>query len=479
MPVDAKELVSTFAEAVKVGDATVFVGAGLSQGAGLPGWNELIEDARTSANVPDAVKDAPLAAEYIANELDESFLRREILRQIDVPAHPTPVHQIIARLPVRDYWTTNYDHLIEDSLTQARVHYQWVVDERDYSREPSAGTASKRITKMHGSMSPGRVAHRTWRVDPVITRSHFERYEELHPITWTRLKATWLTNSLLFLGLSFDDPNLNLLLRLSRSLPKGVDSPPHFAVLTKVDDEIQSRMQELRVVDLERSGVNVHMIASHDELEPLLHRLEVRCRPSMLFVAGSFRQPDQSGYSEADRERMTVAQVLGSSLASLITSDGLTISSFGGAAGQVVSRQLCATLAANDYRPELVKFYYRKAKSTVEVIPIERRVGTAVFTELEVTEMRSKVFAESRAMVVINGGNTTKEEAFHAREAGVLVVPIGATGGVALDLWQSMDPSELNLTEPDEVLWWQQLNSTVATIPANAAVNLIRRLMFG
>lgn len=477
MTVTGKQLVAAFAEAVAVRDATIFVGAGLSQGANLPGWNELIAAARSVANVPsDADVDAPLAAEYIASSESEGFLHAEIKRAIDIPAAPTAVHQILASLPVRDYWTTNYDLLVEDALDDRGHQYQWIVKENDYRGGAVAGTPEKRVTKMHGSLSRGKVGRRDWKEKPIITRSDFERFEELHPITWTRLRAAWLTNSFLFLGLSFDDPNLNLLLRLSRSLPTGVDAPPHYVVFKKkTTPSTQERLQELRVTDLEKSGVNVHMIDSHDDLLPLMEKLEVRCRPAMLFVSGSFST--RSG-EEDDANALTVSRQIATSLAGSATADGLSIASFGGPTGVVVSKQFRDALAAEDYVPEKIRFYFRKAEGKDESIPIEHRVGVAVFTQRTLDDMRAFVFAQTRVMVVVKGGATTRAEADAARKMGVQIVPVGATGGAASDLWHDLAPADLGLDSLDELAWWGQLNADQPELAAHAATMLIRRLMF-
>lgn len=475
MTVTAKDLVLRFAESVEVGDAAVFLGAGTSQGANLPGWNKLIEEARIAANVPDSISDAPLAAQYIANTDGEATLHAAIKRKIDVAVNPTDVHKIISRLPVRDYWTTNYDLLIEDALDELNVPYRWLVGENNGGAAPRIEASTKRVIKMHGSLTRAKPGHRSWQVAPVITRSDFERYEEQRPITWTRLRATWLTSSFLFLGLSFDDPNLHLLLRLSRSLPSGIEAPPHYVVFAAKTDPDEKRLQDLRVSDLESSGVNVHMIESHEALSQLLGQLEVRCRSPRLFVSGSFVK---DGTEVDDQVSASVAAALGTTLAALERKSRPVVVSFGGPAGQVVSRQFRDALSPSEYKPDLVQFYYRKAEKGDESIPIERRVGMAIFTERNLDEMREFVFPQVRAMVVLHGGERTEEEAAVAGSHGVLVIPVGATGGAAKRLWEGMTPAELGLDAEDELAWWDQLNSESAGLAAHAAGMLIKRLMF-
>lgn len=469
MTISAKQLIADFARAVAVGDVSIFVGAGLSQQAGLPGWDKLIRTSATRAKVPARVKDAPLRAQYVANVSGEDDLHTAIRKKIDVEADPTPQHQLLMRLPIRDFWTTNYDVLLESTLRTAGVPFTVFAREKDYGRGGSVEPSEKRITKMHGSISEGEVGRRGWLAPPVITRSDFERYEEQHPITWTRLRAAWLSNSFLFLGLSFDDPNLNLLLRLSRSLPLGVEAPPHFVVFAKKATAVDQRLQELRIDDLERAGLSVHVIDDHSHLEGLLGRLEVRCREAMLFIAGSFAKDDDVA--------ARVSADIANSLAQLSDASDLSLASFGGHAGQVVSKQFRSLIKEDSYRPESIRFYFRKSEDDEEQSPISKRVGMTVFTELELPQMREAVFGKARASILIGGGRRSREEVLEARAHGVKVIPVAASGGAAHELWNDAGWDDLDLPDGDR-WWWDHLGSDEPAVAARAATALVQRVMF-
>ncbi len=471
MAITERELVKGFAEAVQVGDASVFVGAGISRAAGLPNWDELIDQARAQAQVPEILKDAPLAAEYIGLVSGVGWLHGEVLEALNVPAVVTPMHRTLASLPVRDYWTTNYDNLVEDALDDLGAKFQRVVGEGDYSTQrATSGFSNKRVTKMHGSLKRTNGGQIGWEQEPVITRADFERYEREHPITWSRLCATWLTNSILLLGFSFDDPNLNLLLRLSRSLPAGVDAPPHYAVFTAKSDPVEQKLQDFRIRDLERSGVRVHEVRTHHEIEPLLSRLEVRCRPPMLFVSGRFK--DDTPHA---RE---IAESIGAQLES-IDDPNFTIVSFGGDAGQVISKQYRDALRADAYTPEKIRFYYRKAKpGGQEAIPVEHRVGMAIFTEKELGDMRAQVFSQVRALLLIGGGDRTADEVQIARDQQIAVIPVAASGGLAKKVWDVTTAADQGLDGDRAAELWEQLNSPQRVMASLAAVALVRQSMF-
>lgn len=194
----------------------------------------------------------------------------------------------------------------------------------------------------------------------------------------------------------------------------------------------------------------------------------------MLFVSGSFRA--SSGGDDASA--LTVARQIATALAGTAAAGGLAIASFGGPAGVIVSKQFRDALAADDYLPERIRFYFRKAEGKDESIPIEHRVGVAVFTQRTLDEMRAFVFPQTRAMLVVKGGTTTKAEAEVARSMGVQIIPVAATGGAAEELWNSMQPADVGLDAADELLWWSQLNADQPELAAHAATMLIRRLMF-
>lgn len=124
MPIDAYELVDRFGEACEVGTAGLLVGAGLSKTAHLPDWNELLEFPRGRIGIPAAVRDLPLVAEYYEQDPHggRPSLKAHLLRSTCPPgAVPGPGHRLLAELPVREVWTTNYDPLIELAMPGCQV----------------------------------------------------------------------------------------------------------------------------------------------------------------------------------------------------------------------------------------------------------------------------------------------------------------------------------------------------------------------
>lgn len=456
------QLIRDYGDALDKRAASLFVGAGLSMAAGYPGWGSLIKDLRDQASVPADVTDMPLAAEYIVQTLpgEDKVLHQHILTELSkVTPKSTTGPRSISKLPLSELWTTNYDCLLEDFDRDLTV----VASEHDTRQRHRPG--QKRLMKMHGSLTSDDPPE--WLAPPVITRSDYEAYADEHPRMWQALRSAYLTRTFLFLGFSFSDPNVDLLLRLSRSLRSSFedDTVEHYTVLRKPDDPKDEKLHDFRVEDLSRSGFAVCVVDSHDDLEPLLRRLVRRTREKRLFVTGS-------GDSTVER----LSADLGDRLA---TEHDIVLTSFANeATGLPASFAYANALQALDlYDPEAVRFYFRAQNKPGEAL--KQRTGTTVYTGLALDALRRDVLDDVRAVVVIGGGDRTAEELQVAADLGVPIVPLACSGGTAKAMWESSDVAQavVDATLHDE-RDWTLLNDTNEKLALAACHRLIRRAMY-
>ena len=262
MPITERELLEQYGSAACLGNTALFIGAGLSISAGYPPWSTLLDRSRKQAHIPSGIKDLPLMAEYIQQTIPggRDVLEGNILAMlVAVDRHPTLGHHWLSKLPIDDVWTTNYDTLLEQVIPEVSV-VSSDNDLQDHRR-----LQRRRIIKMHGSLTvdnpPG------WLKSPVITRRDYEEYDIRNPRLWAALRATYLTKSMLFLGFSFTDPYIEVLLRLSRTLLNR-GAPEHFTILRSPETPEAKRLHDLQVRDLETSGIAVCEVADYDALEP-------------------------------------------------------------------------------------------------------------------------------------------------------------------------------------------------------------------
>ncbi len=410
-----RDLLNQFGRAVLTHNAALFVGAGMSRVAApdSPDWAKLVEPFRRRVSIPAELKDLPLVAQYFVQHPDGNRQQLEVhvaSELSSIKASSLVGHERLAALPISEVWTTNYDQFLEQVMPKAQV----VVRDEDLADRRTAW--DRRIIKMHGGLdSQGR-----WAAPPVITREDYERYELTHPRMWAALTATFLTRSFLFLGFSFGDPNVEVLLRLARTRLE-LGGPEHFTVIRRPDSDADRELFPHRVRDLERSGVAVLEIDDHAQLTPLLGRLVRRTRPPRLFVSGS-----GSGIGD-------VCDRLGRQLADL----GVEVVSLAGDAGMGVSYSLGRAMRdQSQYDASRVTLLFRqKAERPPE---LAERTGTVVYSHLPAEQLRREAIDSSRALVVVGGGETTAREVAIAAELGVPVVPIGAAGGTGHVVWQKL-----------------------------------------
>lgn len=122
-------------DAIRNGKCALFVGAGLSVGAGYPSWDgllsRLIDACSRGRDIPKH-KAAELrrllkhpdrylmVAQELSDRFGEEVFRSELVKEFSAALKPTQAHLELAKIPFRLVVTTNYDRLIETAY--ATVH---------------------------------------------------------------------------------------------------------------------------------------------------------------------------------------------------------------------------------------------------------------------------------------------------------------------------------------------------------------------
>lgn len=417
------ELIARFGDYVERRAATILVGAGLSQGVGYPGWSDLLEEVRKTLELCD-MDDLPLIAQYYISEYGDSRLQQLIRTSLicDPPPEPGYSHECLAKLPLAEIWTTNYDDLIERAIGDEADIY--VVD-GDLAR--AGGVSGRRIYKMHGSLDPPETPL-------VVARSHYEQYPYTHQRFWRLLQASFLTKSFLFLGFSFDDPNFLQVFQAARSTRDDIRRQ-HFALVKRPGEQERLSRFDYRLKDLQQVGIQIGVIDDYDEIESLLKQLEVRCRPRGLFVSGSptgAKQVESGGRYPSKKlsESLSAhADRLGKALARI----PLTVRAAGEFGARVGYSLLNEVERIDRYRPERFVLSRRHMKEDVD--PPSRRYGSIVFGETHPNSLRAAALTDVRGLLAVEGGTGVATEIRMAKEQGIGVIPVGKFGGSALVEW--------------------------------------------
>lgn len=220
----------------------VFVGAGLSQGAGLPGWVGLLRrmmdwSEHHGINTSDRSElegyiqggELLLVAEEMRERLGRDLFRRFLVEEFTKPnLKPTDTHRLLPCIPFVAALTTNYDTLIESTYTLAREGSPVHIFTQMEVPELSASLRSNEfyILKTHGTID---------RIETVVLgRSDYRDITQTNQAYHSHLNTFFSTHTVLFLGFGLSDPDLLLFLDELRATFKNYTGK-HFALMNAAE----------------------------------------------------------------------------------------------------------------------------------------------------------------------------------------------------------------------------------------------------
>lgn len=192
-----ERLARRLGEMAKADELALFVGAGVSMGAGLPSWSQLIQE--LGAALPEARSTAFDAlgatdqAELI-EAADKKGFKARVVEIVTRASRPALLHGLLAGLDVRQAVTTNYDQFYERAVRASGEHLSSVLP------WDSALGSRRWVLKLHGDVDhPESI---------VLTRRHMVRYDAANRPSAALLQSMLLTRHLLVVGASLTDDNV-------------------------------------------------------------------------------------------------------------------------------------------------------------------------------------------------------------------------------------------------------------------------------
>jgi hypothetical protein len=422
--------IKDFVKDLSEDNAAVFAGAGMSKSAGYVDWPELLRDIAEELGLSVEIEhDLISVAQFHVNQHKGSAkLAKKILEEFSDQAEPSVTHEILARLPIRTYWTTNYDTLIEDALKKA-----FKVPDIKHSVDQMNNTRPRRdavVYKMHGDASLPSKA--------VLYKEQYERYYQTHEPFVTALSGDLVSKTFLFIGFSFTDPNLDYVLsRLHTSVRKS-----HYCFMRREtsvagdDNDISKykrRKQELRVDDLKRFGIQTLLIDSYEEVPQILAAIEARFLKKTVFISGSaedfgdWRRDDALGFVH-------------SLSAGLVQENFKVVNGFGWGIGSAVINGALEAIYANPERcseDQLVMRPFPQFASSpndLRTLWEEYRQRMISLAGVAIFIFGNKIDSDGN-IVVANGVIREWEIAV---ERGRVPIPVGLTGWAAQKIWESV-----------------------------------------
>lgn len=427
----------------------VFAGAGLSIGSGFVDWKELLKDIAEEIGLDiDKEHDLVTVAQYYYNKNNRESINESIVHKFQRKTKKNETMNILSRLPISNYWTTNYDSIIEDTLKSDGK----IVDVKINTSQMKYYKPDRDVLvyKMHGDKDDPN--------ETVIIRDDYESYDKKRKEFITKLRADLLTKMFLFIGFSFEDPNLEQILSKIRvDLADDKNSPKtHYCFFRKVNknddyyklvnggydeesykyDEIK---QELKIHDLKRYGIRTVLIDNYSEITDILKRIEDKVKLNNIFISGS---ADEYGSFKEDQ----ASNLLHSLSAELVENDYHITSGFGVGVGSYV---INGALEAG-YQKHLKTDNYL----TLRPFP-QKSSGNKNIKDLW-KSYREDILDNNGIAIFVFGNKVSGDEVVNAdgmmeefklaEERNLYIIPIGSTGYASQEI--------LGKVREDEKKYW-------------------------
>lgn len=286
---EIRNFIKDYAKEIENQSAALFIGAGFSQSSGYVNWKGLLKDIAEELELDiNRENDLVSLAQYYCNQNTRTKINQLIKDNFSEVKVPTENHKIIARFPIFTYWTTNYDSLIEESLKE---NYR-VVDVKRKNSDLSLTHPNRDaiVYKMHGDNSIPEEA--------VILKEDYEMYYKKYSPFVNALNGDLISKTFLFLGFSFSDPNINYIFSKIKIEYNKDNIRQHYAIMKKMrkedfpelsieDFEYSKRKFSLFIEDLKRYRIKVLLIDEYNEITKILKTIEKKLFSKNVFISGS------------------------------------------------------------------------------------------------------------------------------------------------------------------------------------------------
>lgn len=295
---------------MKLGDVSVFAGAGLSVASGYVDWKKLLEPISKQLRLNSDIELTAIA-QYYVDKYNRQGLNSLVFNEFDKVPKNNENANWLAKMPITEFWTTNYDDVIEQSLEKQGKKYQKIVKSEDFKYHKFEREVT--IYKMHGDKdSPD---------DVVLTKKDYQTYDIERNVFTKLLSVELIRKTFVFIGFSFNDPNLERILSIAKQSLKGKAPQTHYCFMRRVQlmdyldkknklnrenikQYIQDKnYQELRMTAMAQDGILTILINSYEEITLMLQYLYNNYITNNVFISGGINPDDLSDYKCFEMEK--------------------------------------------------------------------------------------------------------------------------------------------------------------------------------
>lgn len=433
-------------EQMKLGYLSVFAGAGLSVASGYVDWKRLLEPLCKQMRL-NSDKDLTEIAQYYKNEYGRQGLNDIVFNEFaKIPKNNENVTWL-AKLPIKEYWTTNYDDIIEQEIQKRGKVVETIINQESFKyHDPRREVV---IYKMHGD--------KRYPDDVVLTKEDYQKYDDKRKLFTRLLSVELVRRTFVFIGFSFNDPNLERILSIAKNTLNSKSLPKHYCFMRKVqvidylDDEnvitkdaleryIQDKnYQELRINDMRKYGIYTILVDDFKQITIMLQYLYNKYITNNVFISGGINPDNLSDYGKFNKvefgkiDNLSRAErfltLLGTAL---VDNDFQIYTGFGAGVGNYI---LSGVLKSRKKNP-----------LNVDITNSEIHINSLMGVEDGLKDkIRRRMIGQCSSMIVLFGYGENREKSgiFReyeiARENGNYIIPVRNTGFAAQIIYDELE----------------------------------------
>lgn len=461
------DLINTFSSSASQGHAAFFLGAGISRRSSLPSFMELLAgEAKKTLNIQSfEAEHCPDIAQFLVNKYSSDsesegkeklheYLKERIIGSAESGSND--YLESIVKSNVNTIWTTNYDHLIEEHMRKFSKKYIVKSSEQDYQTS-FACNGEVEILKIHGDIDSKEL---------VITRNDYDEFNAKNGLTIKRLENDLLTKSFLFIGYSYNDPDIKNIVNSVRliqeySKNKHLIENKHFLILEKEKNLERIDYQNLWVEDLKRYNIHTYVYdnqdGTHSALKGILKEIEHQSKGKSVYVTGSHKDNSSS-----------IALELGKKLAS----NDKIVMNYGLSKG--IGESSCCAFV------QCLVSNQKRLKERLAVFANPYVFCTdwddKDFLLDDLLDLRNSLFESSQIIVAFPGGKGTIQEIELARRKGCVIIPVfgkdSEFGKAVKHVRQIFDDLKYHNST-----YYQKITDDVEHVSANDIYNCIKEIL--
>lgn len=285
------------------------------------------------------------------------------------------------------------------------------------------------IYKMHGDKNNPDEA--------ILIKDDYESYYKKHKQFLTALAGDLISKTFLFVGFSFEDPNLDYI--LSRIRVDYEENPrQHYAIMKSINKsdydnvaeyEYAKRRNDFFLEDLKRYRIEALMIEDFAEITEILQEIERRINLNNIFISGSAEEYGQYSDKEADE----LIKLLSSRL---IQENYNIISGFGVGVGSSVIAGALEEIYIHNKRINSDRLLLRPFPQGTEAKALWQQYREDMISRAGISIF---MFGNKKVNDNIVPANGVKTEFDIAVKAKNIVIPVGCTGYMAKKLWDEVN----------------------------------------